>query len=224
LRILVVEDEVSMAELLRKGLEEENHLVIAASDGRAALEIASSTELDVILLDVMLPSMDGIEVARRLRSGNNHTPVVMLTARDSVPDIVRGLDVGADDYLIKPFSWVELLARLRASSRRGPVPRPVQMQVADLLLDPATHRVFRAEREIHLTVTEFRLLEFLMRRAGRVITRRTLIEAVWWDFEDVEENTLDAFISLLRNKVDKEHRRKLIHTVRGIGYSLREES
>jgi DNA-binding response OmpR family regulator len=224
LRILVVEDEASMAELLRKGLEEEHHLVIAASDGRAALEIASSTDLDVILLDVMLPSMDGIEVARRLRSENNHTPVVMLTARDSVPDIVRGLDVGADDYLIKPFSWVELLARLRASARRGPVPRPVQMQVADLVLDPATHRVFRAEREIRLTVTEFRLLEFLMRRAGRVITRRTLIEAVWWDFEDVEENTLDAFISLLRNKVDKEYRRKLIHTVRGIGYSLREES
>lgn len=213
-----------MAELLRKGLEEEHHLVVAASDGPAALEIASNTELDVILLDVMLPGMDGIEVARHLRSRNNRTPVVMLTARDSVPDIVRGLDVGADDYLIKPFSFAELLARLRASARRGPIPRPVQMRVADLVLDPATRRVCRAEREIHLTATEFRLLEFLMRRAGHVIARRALIEAVWWDFEDVEDNTLDAFISLLRNKVDKEHRRKLIHTVRGIGYSLREES
>ncbi len=212
-----------MAELLRKGLEEEHHLVIAAFDGRAALEIASSTELDVILLDVMLPGMDGIEVAGHLRTRNNHTPVVMLTARDSVPDIVRGLDVGADDYLIKPFSFVELLARIRASARRGPIPRPVQMRVADLVLDPAALRVCRAEREIHLTATEFRLLEFLMRRAGHVIARRVLIEAVWWDFEDVEDNTLDAFISLLRNKVDKGHRRKLIHTVRGIGYSLREE-
>lgn len=212
-----------MAELLRKGLEEEHHLVVAAFDGPAALEIASSTELDVILLDVMLPGMDGIEVARHLRTRNNHTPVVMLTARDSVPDIVRGLDVGADDYLIKPFSFVELLARIRASARRGPIPRPVQMRVADLVLDPAALRVCRAEREIHLTVTEFRLLEFLMRRAGHVIARRVLIEAVWWDFEDVEDNTLDAFISLLRHKVDKGHRRKLIHTVRGIGYSLREE-
>jgi DNA-binding response OmpR family regulator len=224
MRILVVEDETTMAELLRKGLEEERHSVIAAFDGRTALDIAGCTEFDVILLDLMLPGMDGIEVARRLRNGNNHTPVIMLTARDSVPDIVCGLDVGADDYIVKPFSFVELLARLRASSRRGPIPRPVQLQLADLLLDPATHRVFRAEREIHLTTTEFRLLEFLMRRTGRVITRRALIEAMWRDFEDVEDNTLDAFISLLRNKVDKEYKRKLIHTVRGIGYSLRQES
>jgi len=150
--------------------------------------------------------------------------VLMLTARDSELDIIRGLDAGADDYLIKPFSFQELLARLRASARRGPVPRPVQMRVADLRLDPATHRVHRAEREIHLTVTEFRLLEFLMRRAGRVISRNALIEAVWWDSEDVEDNTLDAFISLLRTKIDKDHRHKLIHTVRGVGYSVREES
>jgi len=224
MRILVVEDEATMAELLRKGLEEEHHSVVTAFDGRTALDIASRTEVDVILLDLMLPGMDGIEVARRLRNGNNHTPVVMLTARDSVPDIARGLDAGADDYIVKPFSFVELLARLRASSRRGPIPRPVQLQVADLLLDPATHRVYRSEHEIHLTATEFRLLEFLMRRTGRVITRHALIEATWWDFEDVEDNTLAAFISTLRNQVDKEYKRKLIHTVRGIGYSLREES
>jgi DNA-binding response OmpR family regulator len=224
MRILVVEDEATMAELLRKGLEEERHSVISAFDGRTALDIANCTEFDVILLDLMLPGMDGIEVARRLRNGNNHTPVVMLTARDSVPDIVRGLDVGADDYIVKPFSFVELLARLRASSRRGPIPRAVRLQVSDLVLDPATRRVSRSDREIHLTATEFRLLEFLMRRAGHVISRRALIEAMWWDFEDVADNTLDAFISLLRNKVDKEHKRKLIHTVRGIGYSLREES
>jgi DNA-binding response OmpR family regulator len=223
MRILVAEDEPSMAELLRKGLEEEHHSVVAAFDGQAALDIASSTDLDVILLDVMLPGMDGIEVARHLRSRNNYTPLIMLTARDSVLDIIRGLDAGADDYLIKPFSFQELLARLRASARRGPVPRPVQMQVADLRLDPATHRVHRAEREVHLTATEFRLLEFLMRRTGRVITRNALIESVWWDSGDVEDNTLDAFISLLRTKIDKDHRHKLIHTVRGVGYSLREE-
>jgi DNA-binding response OmpR family regulator len=149
--------------------------------------------------------------------------VVMLTARDSVPDIVRGLDVGADDYLIKPFSFSELLARLRAATRRGAIPCVMQLQVADLRLDPATRRVCRGERTIHLTATEFRLLEFLMRRAGRVVTRHSLVEAIWWDFEDVEDNTLDAFISLLRNKVDKGQRRKLIRTVRGIGYSLRED-
>jgi len=223
MRILIVEDESSMTDLLRKGLEEEHHSVIAASDGLSALDIAGSTDLDVILLDVMLPGVDGIEVARRLRSRNNNTPVVMLTARDSVSDIVRGLDVGADDYIVKPFSFAELLARLRSAARRGPIPRPVHMQVADLRLNPATHQISRGEQTIHLTVTEFRLLEFLMRRAGRVVTRRALVEAVWWDFEDVGDNTLDAFISLLRNKVDKGHRRKLIHTVRGIGYSLREE-
>lgn len=224
MRILVVEDEPKMAELLRKGLEEEHHSVIAAFDGKSALDIASSADLDVILLDVMLPGMDGIEVARNLRSRNNYTPLIMLTARDSELDIIRGLDVGADDYLIKPFSFQELLARLRASARRGPVPRPVQLQVADLKLDPAAHRVHRSEREIHLTATEFRLLEFLMRRTGRVISREALIEAVWWDSEDIEDNTLDAFISLLRTKIDRDHRHKLIHTVRGVGYSLREES
>lgn len=223
MRILVVEDETSMAELLRKGLEEELHSVTAASDGRSALEIAGNAEFDVILLDVMLPGMDGIKVAHQLRSGNNHTPVLMLTALDSLPDIVRGLDAGADDYLVKPFAFTELLARLRSTARRGPVPHPVRMEVADLVLDPSTHRVYRAGREIRLTGTEFRLLEFLMRRTGRVVPRRALIEAVWTDSEDIEDNTLDAFVSLLRVKIDKGRRRKLIHTVRGVGYSVREQ-
>ncbi len=212
-----------MAGLLRSGLEEEQHLVIVSSDGNSALEIASSSEFDVIVLDVMLPGLDGIEVARRLRRQNNNTPIVMLTARDSVSDIVRGLDAGADDYLIKPFSFEELLARLRSASRRGVTPRPLQFQVADLRLDPTTHEVLRGDRAIHLTLTEFRLLEYLMRRAGRVVTRRALVEAVWWDFENIGDNTLDAFISLLRNKIDKGHKRKLIHTLRGIGYRLRDE-
>ena len=223
MRILVVEDESSMAGLLRSGLEEEQHLVIVSSDGNSALEIASSSEFDVIVLDVMLPGLDGIEVARRLRRENNNTPIVMLTARDSVSDIVRGLDAGADDYLIKPFSFEELLARLRSAARRGVTPRPLQFQVADLRLDPTTHEVLRGDRAIHLTLTEFRLLEYLMRRAGRVVTRRALVEAVWWDFENIGDNTLDAFISLLRNKIDKGHKRKLIHTLRGIGYRLRDE-
>src|SRR5262245_28754134 len=223
MRILVAEDEAAMSELLRKGLEEEQHSVVTAFDGPSALDIARSTDLDVIVLDVMLPGLDGLEVARRLRHGNNHTPVVMLTARDSVPDIVRGLDAGADDYLIKPFSFSELLARLRAAARRSPVPCDMRLRVADLQLDPATRRVCRGERTIHLTATEFKLLEFLMRRAGRVVSRQSLVEAIWWDFQDVEDNTLDAFISLLRTKVDRGQKRKLIHTVRGIGYSLRED-
>ncbi|HEX4603038.1 MAG TPA: response regulator transcription factor [Candidatus Angelobacter sp.] len=224
MRILIVEDEPSMAELLRKGLEEERHSITSAFDGPSALEIAGNAEFDVILLDVMLPGVDGIKVARQLRNANNNTPVLMLTALDSVPDIVRGLDAGADDYLIKPFSFTELLARLRSSARRGPIPRPVQLKVSNLMLDSSTHRVYRAGREIHLTGTEFRLLEYLMRRAGRVIPRRALIEGVWSDSENIEDNNLDAFVSFLRNKVDKGHGRKLIHTVRGIGYSLRDQS
>src|SRR5262249_35102850 len=185
--ILVAEDEAAMSELLRKGLEEEQHSVVTAFDGPSALDIARSTDLDVILLDVMLPGLDRLEVARRLRYGNNHTPVVMLTARDSVPDIVRGLDVGADDYLIKPFSFSELLARLRAAARRGPIPCPVQLQVADLRLDPATRRVCRGERMIHLTATEFKLLEFLMRRPRRILTPPPLLHPTPWASQTLTE-------------------------------------
>jgi DNA-binding response OmpR family regulator len=224
MRILVVEDERSMAELLRKGLEEEQHSVSLAFDGLSALEFARSSEFDAIVLDVMLPGIDGLEVARRLRRSDNLTPIVMLTARDAVPDIARGLDVGADDYLSKPFSFVELLARLRAVARRGAAPRPVRLSVADLELDPATRRVLRCGREVHLTATEFRLLELLMRRAGRVLSRDHIASAVWGDLKEIEDNTLDAFISLLRTKIDRGCEPKLIHTIRGVGYVLREES
>jgi DNA-binding response OmpR family regulator len=224
MRILVVEDEKTMAELLRKGLEEENHRVSVAFDGAAALELAGLYEYDAVILDLMLPGVDGYEVARRLRQAQNMTPILVLTARDTVPDIVKGLDAGADDYLTKPFSFEELLARLRAVARRGSSPRPSRLQIADLVLDPASHQVFRGEREIRLTPTEFRLLEFLMRRAHRVVPRNTILEAVW-DFEhEVEDNTLDAFVRLLRSKVDTGHRPKLIQTVRGVGYCLREDS
>jgi two-component system, OmpR family, response regulator len=221
MRILIVEDEKKMAAVLKKGLEAENHRVTLAFDGRTGLELGS-TDFDVIVLDLMLPLIDGFEVARRLRKNGNQTPILMLTARDAVPDIVKGLDVGADDYLTKPFAFEVFLARLRSVARRGPTPRPTVLQVDDLVLNPASHIVTRGEREIHLSPTEFRLLELLMRRSGRVVPRDAIVEAVW-DFDhEVEENTLDTFIRLLRSKIDREHDRKLIQTVRGIGYTIRE--
>jgi two-component system, OmpR family, response regulator len=221
MRILIVEDEKKMAAVLKKGLEAENHRVTLAFDGRTGLELGS-TDFDVIVLDLMLPLIDGFEVARRLRKNGNQTPILMLTARDAVPDIVKGLDVGADDYLTKPFPFEVFLARLRSVARRGSTPRPTVLQVDDLVLNPASHIVTRGEREIHLSPTEFRLLELLMRRSGRVVPRDTIVEAVW-DFDhEVEENTLDTFIRLLRSKIDREHDRKLIQTVRGIGYTIRE--
>jgi len=221
MRILIVEDEKKMAAVLKKGLEAENHRVTLAFDGRTGLELGS-TDFDVIVLDLMLPLIDGFEVARRLRKNGNQTPILMLTARDAVPDIVKGLDVGADDYLTKPFAFEVFLARLRSVARRGSTPRPTVLQVDDLVLNPASHIVTRGEREIHLSPTEFRLLELLMRRSGRVVPRDAIVEAVW-DFDhEVEKNTLDTFIRLLRSKIDREHDRKLIQTVRGIGYTIRE--
>jgi two-component system OmpR family response regulator len=222
MHVLIVEDERKMAELLKKGLEEENHSVNLAFDGRDALEMAQALEYDVIVLDLMLPGIDGYEVARRLRKGGNKTPILVLTARDTVPDVVKGLDIGADDYMKKPFSFEEFLARLRAVSRRGSSERPTVLQVGDLILNPATHEVTRDGDEISLSRTEFRLLEFLMRRAGRVIPRNTIVHSVWDSSDDVEENTLDAFISLLRSKVDRDHKVKLIQTVRGTGYAIRD--
>jgi DNA-binding response OmpR family regulator len=224
MRILIVEDEKKMAGALRKGLEAENHCVSVAFDGRAGLELASTAEFDVVVLDLMLPGIDGFEVARRLRRGEHQTPILMLTARDAVPDIVKGLDSGADDYLTKPFAFEVFLARLRSVARRGSMPRPTVLQIGDLVLNPASHQVLRGEREVHLSPTEFRLLELLMRRAGRVVSRNAIVQAVW-DFDhEVEENTLDAFIRLLRSKVDRNHTHKLIQTVRGVGYTIRENS
>ena len=224
MRILIVEDEKKMAELLKKGLQEENHSVTLAHDGRTGLEFAELYEFDAIVLDLMLPGIDGFEVARRLRRSKNQTPILVLTARDAVPDVVKGLDVGADDYLTKPFAFEELLARLRSVARRGTTPSSPCLQVADLILDPAKQQVFRKSQEIHLSPTEFRLLEFLMRRSGRVVSRNAIVEAVWGPERDVEENTLDAFIRLLRGKLDRDPKQKLIHTIRGTGYALRESS
>ena len=222
MRVLIIEDEKGMAELLKKGLEEENHRVALAFDGLEGLELVKIYEFDAIVLDLMLPKVDGFEVARRIRQAGNQTPILILTARDAVPDIVKGLDLGADDYLTKPFSFEEFLARLRTVARRGSVPRPTCLQVADLRLDPASRQAVRGRREISLSPTEYRLLELLMRRAGRVVTRTAIVEAVWGLENDIEENTLDAFVRLLRGKVDKGFSPKLIQTVRGIGYCLRE--
>jgi len=210
-----------MADLLRQGLEEEGHSVILAGNGREGLAMAESHPFDAIVLDVMLPGLDGFSLARKLRAGRNQTPILMLTARDATPDIIEGLNLGADDYLVKPFSFEVLLARLRAVSRRGAIAQPPVLQVADLTLDPAAHEVARGGRRIALTRTEYGLLELLMKRAGRVVTRDNLIESVWGLDSEVRSNTLDAFIRLLRDKVDTAGEIKLIQTVRGVGYRLR---
>jgi DNA-binding response OmpR family regulator len=220
-RILVVEDEKRMAALLKRGLTEEGHQVFVANDGVEGYDMARSSEFDVIVLDVMLPGMDGLAIAQRLRSSHNQTPVLMLTARDTPASVIAGLDAGADDYLTKPFSFDIFLARLRAVSRRGAIPRPVCLEVADLRLDPSTRRVTRGKQLVNLTPREFSLLELLMRNHGRVITRDTILESVWGFDSDVAGNTIEAFVRLLRLKVDVSGQ-KLIHTVRGVGYVMRE--
>jgi DNA-binding response OmpR family regulator len=223
-KLLVVEDEPRMLELLRRGLTEEGHNVVCAADGSEGWELARAYEFDAVVLDVMLPKMNGFELAKKLRQRQIATPVLMLTAKDSVPDIVRGLDAGADDYLTKPFSFSELLARLRAVRRRATSRSHNRVQVGDLILDPESRDVSRAGASISLTRTEYSLLERLMYRAGKVVPRRTLIESVWGFDREIEENTLDAFVRLLRQKVDREGMPRLILTVRGVGYMIREES
>jgi DNA-binding response OmpR family regulator len=223
MNLLIVEDEVRMAELLRKGLTEEGHTATCALDGAEGLAMATSYEFDIIILDIMMPRLSGYELAKRLRAEQVRTPILMLTAKDSVPDIVRGLDLGADDYMTKPFSFDELVARLRAVKRRALAAQDQHLRVGDLVLDPASREVMRGEERISLTKTEYNLLERLMYRAGKVVSRRALIEAVWGFDREIEENTLDAFIRLLRNKVDPPSRPKLIHTVRGVGYMIRDD-
>jgi len=224
LKLLIVEDEARMVELLRKGLTEEGHTVVCASNGREGLEMARAYEFDVIILDVMMPKLNGYELAEKLRRERVATPMLMLTAKDTIPDLVRGLDAGADDYMTKPFAFEELLARLRAVKRRAPVPQLPKLQVGNLSLDPATREVSRAGMAVLLTRTEYNLLERLMDRAGKVVSRRSLIEAVWGFEREIEDNTLDAFVRLLRAKIDIEGQSKLIHTVRGVGYMIRGEA
>jgi len=221
MQILVVEDERRMADLLARTLHEEGHQVVLARDGREGFEMARCSPFDVIVLDVSLPAMDGISVARRLRECRVQTPVLMLTARDAAADVVRGLDSGADDYLTKPFSIDILLARVRAVSRRGAIARPACLQVGDVTLDPATHRVTRGKSALNITPREYQLLELLMRNAGRVVSRATILDSVWGPASEVTENTVEVFMRLLRGKVDFREP-KLIHTVRGFGYMMRE--
>ena len=224
MKLLIVEDETRMADLLRRGLTEEGHTAVCAFDGAEGLAMAKSYEFDVIILDVMMPKLSGYEMAKRLRADKIRTPVLMLTAKDSVPDVVRGLDLGADDYMTKPFSFDELLARLRAVKRRALVAQETSLRVGDLVLDPASREVLRGEVRIALTRTEYNLLERLVYRSGKVVSRRSLIESVWGFDREIEENTLDAFMHLLRNKVDPPGKAKLIQTIRGVGYMIRAEA
>lgn len=222
MEVLVVEDDQRMAALLERGLRSSGHQVWLAHNGRDGLEFAELREYDVILLDVLLPLLDGLDLTQRLRSRGNRTPILMLTAKDSPKDAVRGLDQGADDYMTKPFAFEELLARLRAVSRRGPIQGDVVLKVGDLSLNTATHEVHRNHRAIELTPREFQILELMMRRSGRVVTRDSLIDAVWGGDSDVELNTVDVFVSTLRRKLGGSRDTEIIHTVRGIGFSIRE--
>lgn len=220
MRILLVEDEPRMAHVVGKGLREHSYAVDVVGDGEAALYQASVNDYDLIILDVLLPRRDGFAVCRELRARSDATPVLMLTARATVDDRIDGLDSGADDYLTKPFSFGELLARVRALLRRQPQFLPERIEVADLVVEPASHRVTRDCRRIELTSKEYALLEYLVRHAGRVVSRAEIAEHVWDDSFDPFSNTIEVYVNHLRKKLDDDHITKLIHTRRGEGYIL----
>jgi two-component system, OmpR family, response regulator len=220
-RVLVVEDEPRLAALLRRGLVEEGHVVEVATTGGDGVWWATRESFDAVVLDVMLPGLDGFEVCRRLRGGRVWTPVLLLTARGAVGDRVAGLDAGADDYLVKPFAFEELLARLRALVRRGPVERPTVCEVGDLRLDPATRRVWRGDAEVALSAREFALLATFMRRPGHVLSRSQLLEHTWDQAYEHQSNVVDVYVGYLREKIDRPFGRSSLETVRGMGYRLR---
>lgn len=223
MRILVVEDERRIAAFIKRGLEEECYAVDLAYDGEEALDWAAVVDYDLIVLDVLLPKKDGIQVCRALRLQGKHVPILMLTARDAVEDRVRGLDSGADDYLVKPFAFQELLARIRALFRRGGEVKSTRLQVGDLVLDTITHRADRAGRVIELTAREYALLEFLMRHPGQALSRTQIAEHVWnYDFFSTS-NVVDVYVRYLRRKIDQGFEIKLIKTVRGVGYKIEDE-
>jgi two-component system, OmpR family, response regulator len=222
MRVLVVEDDARMAELLRRGLQEEGYAVDVAPTGAEGVWLGTENDYDAVVLDVMLPDGDGFEVCRRLRQADRWAPVMMLTARDAVPDRVAGLDAGADDYLTKPFSFQELFARVRALVRRGVGERPAVLEVGDLRMDPATRRVHRADEELSLTAKEAALLEYFLRHPGEVLTRAQIIEHVWDFAYDGGSNVVDVYVRYLREKVDRPFGHRSIETVRGAGYRLRE--
>jgi two-component system OmpR family response regulator len=223
MRVLVVEDESMMAVLLKRGLEEERYAVDVAANGEDGVWMATETRYDAIVLDVMLPDVDGFEVCRRIRRAEQWAPVLMLTARDAVQDRIRGLDAGGDDYLTKPFSFDELVARLRALVRRGAGERPALLTVGDLTLDPAAKTVRRGAEPIALTAKEFALLECFMRRAGEVLSRTQLLERVWDFAYDGDSNVVEVYVRYLREKIDRPFGRRSLETVRGMGYRLRPE-
>jgi two-component system OmpR family response regulator len=221
MRLLVVEDEPKLLALLERGLREEGHVVDTAARGDDALWMAGSGVYDAIVLDVMLPGLDGFGVCRELRARDLWTPVLMLTARDATDDRISGLDAGADDYLVKPFAFGELLARLRAIVRRAPVERPVDLLVGDLRLDPAAHRAWRGETELELSAREYALLELFMRRAGTVLSRVQLLDGAWDMSFESQSNVVDVYVRYLREKIDRPFGVQSLETVRGVGYRLR---
>lgn len=225
MRVLVVEDEEKVASFVRKGLEQSSYTVDVAPNGAMGLEFALTNEYGVIIMDVMLPDKDGLSVVREIRASGNATPVLALTARGALEDRVLGLDAGCDDYLPKPFAFDELLARIRALLRRNAnATKITQLEYADLKIDPIARRVTRGGRSIELTNKEYALLETLLRHPGQVFTRTALLESIWgYDF-DAESNVLEVYMNFLRKKVDKGETSKLLHTVRGVGYVLREEA
>ena len=222
-RILVVEDEPQMASLLLQALVEDAHAVTTTQNGREGLSLAGTNAFDLLVIDVMLPGIDGLTLTRKLRASGSRVPILMLTARDTTSDVVQGLSCGADDYLIKPFSLEILLARVRALGRRGPAPLTVVLQVADLVVDQGTREVRRGDRKIVLTRTEYSILEVLMRNAPRVVTYDALLDSVWGGDAEVEINTIAAFMRLLRAKIEIAEEARLLQTIRGVGYSLRVE-
>lgn len=224
MRVLLIEDDITIARLLKEGLEDESYAVDVANDGSEGYRTAAADDYDVIILDIMLPEMNGYEVCRALRNDGDKTPILMLTARDTERDIVEGLDTGADDYLAKPFSFDVLLARIRALLRRPNEKLEEILQVGDLKLDPSSKKVTRASQEINLTAKEYGVLEYLMRNKGKVLSKEQIISHVW-DFDaDVLPNNVELFIMFLRRKIDKPFKSKLIHTVSGFGYKLEEKS
>ncbi len=223
MKILVVEDEKKVAGFIKRGLEEEKFEVEVAYDGEDGFQKAAEGSYSLVVLDVMLPKKDGLSIVKDLRSKKVLTPVLMLTAKDTVEDIVAGLNSGSDDYLAKPFAFAELLARVRALLRRSEQERGAEIRFADLRLDPVTHKVWRKDKEIDLTAKEYSLLEFFMRNPNQVLTRTTIAENVWDYIFDSFTNIIDVYVNYLRKKIDRDADKKLIHTVRGVGYILKEE-
>ncbi|TRZ49618.1 DNA-binding response regulator [bacterium] len=221
MRILVIEDEKHIADFIKQGLKEEGYSVDVAYDGEKGYFLAGTEEYDAIVLDLMIPKIDGVTLCKKLRQDKISTPILMLTAKDSVDDKVRGLDSGADDYLTKPFAFKEFLARIRVLLRKDTSAIPTKLQVADLVMDILTHKVIRDGKEIILTTKEFSLLEYLIRNAGKVVTRTTISEHVWDINFDTTTNVIDVHITALRRKIDHTHKNKLIHTIRGRGYTIK---